>query len=51
MLAFLAPLFGPIFYGGMCELLSVPGQGFPGEDNWVSTIHLTVWRKARIDRS
>jgi hypothetical protein len=34
MLVFLVPLFAPIFYGGMCELPSVPGKGFRGEDNW-----------------
>ena len=34
MLVFLVPLFGPIFYGGMCELPSVPGKGFRGEDSW-----------------
>ena len=33
-LVFLVALLGPIFYGGICELLSVPGQGFRGEDNW-----------------
>jgi len=27
MLVFLVPLFSPIFYGGMCELPSVPGHG------------------------
>jgi hypothetical protein len=34
MLVFLVPLFGPIFYGGMCELPSAPGKEFRGGDNW-----------------